>query len=58
MENTLKENETLEELLRVHVPGSKIIIETSGGWDDLELEFPKWNVSTEDWAISRRCHKF
>jgi hypothetical protein len=45
-ENVLKtENETLEELLRVHFPGSKILLELSGGWDGLELESPKWNVS-------------
>ena len=29
---------TLEELLRVHFPGSEIIPEPSGGWDGLELE--------------------
>jgi hypothetical protein len=51
-EYTKTENETLEELLRVHFPGSKIIMEPSGGWDGLELEFPKWNVSREDWAVS------
>jgi hypothetical protein len=31
----------MEELLRVHFPGSKIISEPSGGWNGLELEFPK-----------------
>jgi hypothetical protein len=45
---------TLEELLRVHFPGSEIIPETSGGWDGLELEFPKWKGSREDWAVSKR----
>jgi hypothetical protein len=27
---------------------------TSGGWDVLELEFPKWKGSMEDSAVSRR----
>ena len=44
----------LEELLRVHFPGSEIIMEPSGGWDSLELEFPKWKGSREDWAASKR----
>jgi hypothetical protein len=48
----------LEELLQVHFPGSKIILEPSGGWDGLELEFPKWNVSRADWAVSRRVISF
>jgi hypothetical protein len=38
----------------VHFPGSEIISEPSGGWEDLELEFPKWKGSREDWAISKR----
>jgi tRNA G10 N-methylase Trm11 len=42
------EKETLEELLWVHVPGSEIILELSGGWDGLELEFPKWRGIRED----------
>jgi hypothetical protein len=54
-EYTKTENETLEELLQVHFAGSKTIIEPSGGWDGLELEFPKWNVFREDWAVSRRA---
>ena len=29
-------------------------MEPSGGWDGLELEFPKWKGSREDWAVSRR----
>jgi hypothetical protein len=41
-EYTTTEKETLEELRRVHFPGSDIILEPSGGWDGLELEFPKW----------------
>jgi hypothetical protein len=57
-EYTKTENETLEELIRVHFHGSKIIIEPSGGWDGLELEFPKWNVSREHWAVSRRVISF
>ena len=32
---------TMEELLRVHFPGSEMILEPSGGWDSLELEFLK-----------------
>ena len=28
--------------------------ETSVGWDGLELEFPKWKRSREDWAASKR----
>jgi len=44
----------LEELLRVHFLGSEIIMEPSGGWDGLELEFPKWKGFWEDWAASKR----
>jgi len=50
----MTEKGTLEELLRVHFPGSEIIWEPSGGWDDLELEFPKWTGSREDWTLSKR----
>jgi hypothetical protein len=39
---TITEKETLEELFRVHFPGSVIILEPPGGWNGLELEFPKW----------------
>jgi hypothetical protein len=46
-EYTTTEKETPEELLRVHFPGSEIISEPSGGWDGLELEFPKWKGSRE-----------
>jgi hypothetical protein len=53
-EYTKTEKETLGELLWVHFPGSKIILEPSGGWDSLELESPKWKGSREDWAVSRR----
>jgi hypothetical protein len=52
-EYTTTEKGTLEKLLRVHFPGSEIILETSGGWDSLELEFPKWRGSREDWAVSK-----
>ena len=51
---TTTEKETLEELFRVHFPGSEIILEPSGGWNGLELEFPKWKGSRGDWAVSRR----
>ena len=53
-EYTSTERSTLEELLRVHFPGSEIILEPPGGWDGLELELPKWKGSREDWAFSRR----
>jgi hypothetical protein len=33
---------------------SEIILEPSGGWDSLELEFPKWKGPREDWAVPRR----
>lgn len=52
------EKETLEELLWVHFPGSNIITKPSSGWDGLELEFTKWNVCREDWAVSKGDHKF
>ena len=42
------ETETLEELLRVHFPGSKILLEPSGGRDGLELESPEWSASMGD----------
>ena len=41
-------------LFRVHFPGSEIITEPSGGWDGLELEFPKWKGSREVWVFSKR----
>jgi hypothetical protein len=44
----------MEELLRVHFPGSEIIWEPSGGWNGRELEFPKWKGSRGDWAVSKR----
>ena len=50
---TTTEKETLEELFWVHFPGSEIILEPSGGWDGLELVFPKWKGSREDWAVSK-----
>jgi hypothetical protein len=39
---------------RVHFPGSEIIVEPSGRWDSLELEFPKCRGSREDWVASKR----
>jgi hypothetical protein len=45
-DHTITEKETLEELFRVHLPGSEIILQPSGGWDGLELEFPKWKGSS------------
>ena len=47
-EYTASERGILEELFRVHFPGSKIITEPSGGCDGLELEFLKWKGSRED----------
>ena len=41
----MTEKGTLEELLWVQEP--------SGGWDGLELQFPKWTGSREDWALSK-----
>jgi hypothetical protein len=41
---TERERDTLEELLCVHVPGSKIILEPSGGWDSLELKFFQYRM--------------
>ena len=38
-EYTISEKGILEELFRVHFPGSEM--EPSGGWDGLKLEFPK-----------------
>jgi hypothetical protein len=53
-EYTISEKETLEELLRAHFPGSEIILEPSGGWYGLELEFLKWRGTRGDWAVSKR----
>jgi hypothetical protein len=50
-EYTKTEKETLEKLLRLHFPGSEIILEHSGGLDGLELESRKWKGSREDWAL-------
>ena len=44
----------MEELFRIHFPGSEIISEHSGGWEDLELEFLKGKRSRKDWAVSKR----
>jgi hypothetical protein len=44
----------LEELFRVHFPGSVTIKESAGGWGGLEPEFPKWKGSRESWATSRK----
>jgi len=44
----------LKELLRVHFPGSETIMEPSGGWDGLELDFPKRKGSREDWVTPKR----
>jgi hypothetical protein len=43
-----------KKLFRVHFPGSEISLETSGGWNGLELEFPKWKGSRGDWVVSKR----
>jgi nicotinic acid mononucleotide adenylyltransferase len=46
--------ETLEELLRVKFPGSEITMEMSGGWDGLELGFPKWRGTRENREVFKR----
>jgi hypothetical protein len=51
---TTTEKRTMEELPRVHFPGSEVILEPFGGWNSLELEFLKWTGSREDWAQSKR----
>ena len=33
-------------------------MERSGGWGGLELEFPKWKLSREDWASSKRVKSY
>ena len=48
----------MEELLRVHFPGSKILLKPSGGWEWFELGSPKWSASRGDWAVSRRLVSF
>jgi hypothetical protein len=53
-EYTKTEKGTLQELLRVHFPGSEVILEPSAEWDGLELESLKWKGSREDWVVSRR----
>jgi hypothetical protein len=53
-EYTMSEREILEELLRVHFPGSEIILEPTGCWDGLELEFPSWKITREDWEVSKK----
>jgi hypothetical protein len=51
---TTSEKKTMQELLRVHFPGSEIIEKPPGGWDVLELESPKWRGTGEYWAVSKR----
>jgi hypothetical protein len=51
---TTSEKETLQELLQVHFPSSELITEPPGGWDDLELESPKWQETREDWAVYKK----
>jgi len=53
-EYTTIEKGALEELLWVHFPGSEIILQPSGGWGGLELEFPTWKGSRGDWTVSKR----
>jgi len=57
-EYTTSEKGLLEELHRVHFPGSEIIMEPSGGWDSLELDFSKCKESREDWATSKRVFNY
>jgi hypothetical protein len=57
-EYTKTKKETLEELLQVHFPSSKNNFRTFWRLGSLQLEFPKWNVSWGDWAVSRRVISF
>jgi hypothetical protein len=43
---------------RVHFPGSKILLEPSGGQEGLELESPEWSVSSGNWTVSRKVISF
>ena len=49
---TTTKKRPMEELFWVHFPGSEIMSEPSGSWDDLELEFLKRKGSRENWAVS------
>ena len=53
-EYTTSDKSILEDLFWVLFPGSEIIMEPSARSDGLELDFPKWKGSWEDWASSRR----
>ena len=57
-EYTTSERWILEELFRVHLHGSEIITEPSGGWDGIELGLPKWKGSREAWASSKRLFNY
>jgi hypothetical protein len=50
----------MEELIWVHFPGLEIILEPSGDWDGLELEFPKGEGSGGVGGLCdvQRCHYF
>jgi hypothetical protein len=50
---SISEKETLEQLFPVHFPGSKIILEPSGAWNGLELEFLKWRGTTGHFAATK-----
>jgi hypothetical protein len=38
---SISEKDTLQQLLRVHFPGSETVAKPPGGWNGLELESPK-----------------
>jgi len=42
----------MKKILRVHFPGSEIIMEPSGKWDVLELDFLKLKGSREESSAS------
>jgi hypothetical protein len=33
---------------------AQIILEPTGGWDGLELAFPSWKTTREDWTASNK----
>jgi hypothetical protein len=57
-EYTKTENETLKELLQVQFPGSKIIIETSGGWDGLGTGISEVECVQGRLGSFQKGHKF
>lgn len=46
--------ETIEELWRVHFPGSIVVDNAFGNWDGLAPEGPNHRASRADWTVSKR----